>query len=1101
MKYKKGQTEIFAIFILIFVVIALTSIYIALSYKYEGKGVEGIKKSLGDYQNAIISAFEQRESTLLYVDQSARLSAFYALYNLGEEGGDNNSDCGAYLYYLWNEDGKECYPDYEARFKAHFNDSFMLYLNNSESGIDSKYNYDLKQEKKFRIYGIAEDNEDIWVSKNKVITSDYSSQATLVQSKIELIETYDDKIEKYSLENAIPAPLIKALIYHESAGKANAKSVADALGLMQIVPTAGNNFNHEFCVDKCGFSDDIDENEYFDPEMNICCGTAFLRSKMEQKSKIEWNCVGDQLDKGTHVQTTYDNPFEVGLRLYNGGACANWVDPDYVETIGHYYELYTGTPLVPDIYGKHSFKSDFTTRIDYNLSVYDTLVDFSKEIIHDCKDNVQNCLNEKIENFNFHNDITISDGCEDYQVYYDLIEGIKDCKNSAEKDCLCDINLDLSSETEDVHIIFKGKNISLEEPIYAHEDYKFGYDLSVISDKPSNTRKNKDYMNYYVDVEDDGVKDYVGIETGMFDSFGSFLTFGYDKKVDDLIIYKDTNGLLTFVKEKDNKKTCNLAKEKYTLCAKTPYDLTLIGDGFSVEPSKIKFSLNLPDRAPPSITGLNANDNLMENSSIVLNWNNFLRSVHDLDYYLIYCSKNSFGGSVGGKSYSHMVIPENEQDVQMAIKECNGEPIENNIQYYFAVTAVDRGGNENKQVTEMITTSVVNEPPTTNPYTRLNHYLIILHGQQFAYGLFKSDSSNILFPDNYINFLDDKTRGQNKVYINIYDSFESPKYSSWKLNEERGQYLIQTIKEIDEDVEIILCNKGQTNYFSDDVAILNRRFEFTQQKDNDCLEELRFDDYVNSYEEDEEFVETLIPHIQNLLDNFYSTETKTLDDVNKNVGYVFITDSDSRTLKVKDGILGTENYEEKGHFLLLPLTDNSEYQFFITNYHVIDYLISEDPIHFPLSDFYINKTLYENQEDVNKFVIFKQILSYSEEADIAFGLVKGVRKESFTVPQIYFTKKNPTTINILTGPNIPENSDYVKLAGTYSHTNTPWIYSDSHVFGGYSGSTAVNENGQVVGLVSGSIFYLNNDEQYTKIIDSESIRQLLEMYVDFNSLE
>lgn len=70
-------------------------------------------------------------------------------------------------------------------------------------------------------------------------------------------------VTRASLESGTPPGLIRAVLDAESAGDPNAVSLAGAQGLMQLMPgTAAT----------CGVGD------AFDPEQNVTCGAAYLRT-------------------------------------------------------------------------------------------------------------------------------------------------------------------------------------------------------------------------------------------------------------------------------------------------------------------------------------------------------------------------------------------------------------------------------------------------------------------------------------------------------------------------------------------------------------------------------------------------------------------------------------------------------------------------------------------------------------------------------------------------------------------------------------------------------------------------------------------------------
>lgn len=93
----------------------------------------------------------------------------------------------------------------------------------------------------------------------------------------------DNIINQASQQYGIPAKLIKAVIQQESGFNANAKSMAGASGLMQLMP---------------GTAKSLGVTDVFDPEQNVLAGSKYLKQLLDK----------------------YDGKIELALAAYNAGS-------------------------------------------------------------------------------------------------------------------------------------------------------------------------------------------------------------------------------------------------------------------------------------------------------------------------------------------------------------------------------------------------------------------------------------------------------------------------------------------------------------------------------------------------------------------------------------------------------------------------------------------------------------------------------------------------------------------------------------------------------------------------------------------------------------
>jgi len=135
---------------------------------------------------------------------------------------------------------------------------------------------------------------------------------------------YDSLINIYSQKFGVPSQVIKGVINVESGFNPSASGDGGkALGLMQIWPT----IHQQTCASQCGFSTQTNNNEYFNAEKNICCGTAIL----SQNYKLWVN--GNP--SAACVKFRNYNGWNAALRGYNGwsNVACNAGNPSYVEDV------------------------------------------------------------------------------------------------------------------------------------------------------------------------------------------------------------------------------------------------------------------------------------------------------------------------------------------------------------------------------------------------------------------------------------------------------------------------------------------------------------------------------------------------------------------------------------------------------------------------------------------------------------------------------------------------------------------------------------------------------------------------------------------------
>ncbi|MFH1917310.1 MAG: transglycosylase SLT domain-containing protein, partial [Nanoarchaeota archaeon] len=395
----------------------------------------------------------------------------------------------------------------------------------------------------------------------------------LRDSIVAKVNAYQDSISKYAAMAGIEEADLKAIMTHETVDiDPNAKSPSNppALGLMQIVPKQ----NHDVCVRECGFSSKVDEQEYFNPDKNICCAAFIAKSKWREKPKKYGACCNKQ---GCVQEEREYVKREAMYRGYNGWGCGEWGDPNYVETLMSYYFFYGGNPSATytpykEQIGTYRVRPNFKTAYEYNLSVYDEVFQFVNDEIL-AKSNgtmVEEFLDEKMQAFNStHTDLVMKRYCSDYPAAYQFAEEYVDCLLQ-EGDCVCNllINIDLITIAYDLVLtnlslqVRKAGGIASEYKIFFPEVFELlGYGQT-----------QKDYFILSLDasggnLEGTNAKEY-------------FL----EKKGDKL----------TLTRNWDASQLCKEKKEYYSLCVEDDSKIAHVSASFfSYAPVRMKFSIFL----------------------------------------------------------------------------------------------------------------------------------------------------------------------------------------------------------------------------------------------------------------------------------------------------------------------------------------------------------------------------------------------------------------------------------------------------------------------------------------------------------------------------
>ena len=731
----------------------------------QNQGPSCVDEQIGLYGFSIYRTFHRVENDLDVLDSSAKYSLSEALFNLTEKGGfaitgnatvDNaqaNKPCSFYSYPVWISLQKNCYPDYQNHLMFYFTKRMKTKLEYfADSDLDIEYDYVIKQDGNkpsvpLFLQGNPKEELDFAVSPYDValptMDPNYPANADVDIIK-KRIEKYERHIQTYSKKYNVPGSIIRAVIAKESSGVADKQGSTGDYGLMQIVPVyatgkyKGKHLHHNECVKECGFKKakngaQVDTTEYYEPEKNICCGTYILAESYDKckgeppkqyikKTDCCGGCDDRQLPAGIDncnastsdpsccqgcIRVTYYSGWGCALRRYNGwGPCG---DDDYVERALAWNGKFGGNPYI-DIsnIGVYSLLAPFVATQDFDLSVFEDAIDFSKGLnpLHEnlpppgqpCNDaeTFDDCVQDHITDFNDNNEMQISTECENEPNLYNYVDSIQDCANQPRTSCYCELF-----------------NIPDSYPV----NFKLDPTYIQISSGGQNIKSTLD------------IKPFKPLGTPVFTGPGFNInikksTFLFKPEQEDkpLILIEDPTQLdkkkLEMESQNQELMKCNLDKtykDTYRFCARTKpvhsYSYAIKAHqqkeySYSTNDALIKFAVTLDDqKAPEKIEGLKVIDKSAESNSIILQWEK--SAINDLYFYNVYCELGdrtiTSHANLIDLTPSLILFPRTtDDDIVTEVRECNGQPIaDSNLpdltQYHFVVTARDIRGNEETQ--------------------------------------------------------------------------------------------------------------------------------------------------------------------------------------------------------------------------------------------------------------------------------------------------------------------------------------------------------------------------------------------------------------------
>jgi len=139
---KSKKSMLFQPLLVLFTIVVLTFAFFRLETHYNE--LAGMNKYIGSRQVEIVRTYQKTENTLFYIDQSAKLSADQAIYELAQNGGFHTTQDyeKAFGYFLWFAKDKEYYPNYKLNFDILLNENLDNYFNLYKDTKLPKNNYE-----------------------------------------------------------------------------------------------------------------------------------------------------------------------------------------------------------------------------------------------------------------------------------------------------------------------------------------------------------------------------------------------------------------------------------------------------------------------------------------------------------------------------------------------------------------------------------------------------------------------------------------------------------------------------------------------------------------------------------------------------------------------------------------------------------------------------------------------------------------------------------------------------------------------------------------------------------------------------------------------
>ncbi len=696
---------------------------------------------IGKYQLELLDWYSEGEKALLFVDQSARRSMSSAAFELAEKGGLLFARCGSYAgYNIWYSPTAACYPSQgtlENNYLNVFEDKLNALLPRYTNAFIPTNNYEfyLRQDKKLLVSGGA--IRPLTIGRQGYY---HGQTVTLSADQIDVffrnhkspLEGLGQCIVQAEQSTGVPAVFIMGVAIHESGwGKSglSGSSCPVSLGNPPNVPSynlfgfkpgagSGTAGSCIWATSEC-FTDQEassaqDKIILCSPDLKYGCESVGKHSCRIKDSFRAYNNACDSINDFARLIGKTDrykdslqfanNPDEMAKFVLSKGystspAWANGIIKG-MNAIRAEIGLITTNQTVHNFTTtSYAILPSFTVDINYDLGDYDELVGEASKFISELnpaigrlnsKELMMDILTKK-NSTRFEYSLDCDEGAE--RPLNGFIELYEDCRNAADDNCLCSAKVNAVGK----YTFLVKENLN---------DRTF--EISLSEPKLNLKQTLKSNLSW---VPEGFIFENNKVTIGFRDIGGTYSLDGLDslyfyKKDNKLEIVKIENNKAIAPNNKElasNVKTCNLNKKLYRFCAKRK-DVQLISYNKYTNRPELKnpvyrFAMYLEDKiAPPPVEGVGVSDTLKAERNVTISWKD--SSAEDVVRYNIYFSEASFTDAAQVTKILE-ANDDNRETYSITYKVAD-----DNKEYWFAVTAVDGAGNENRSVTSVSGRSV-----------------------------------------------------------------------------------------------------------------------------------------------------------------------------------------------------------------------------------------------------------------------------------------------------------------------------------------------------------------------------------------------------------
>lgn len=379
--------------------------------------------------------------------------------------------------------------------------------------------------------------------------------------------------------------------------------------------------------------------------------------------------------------------------------------------------------------GIYSVMPSFKAKVEYSPSDYAELKNNLVKIIDECKmsDEIESCLKEKSGQLGWE--------CPDNEVsvLYDFVEKFNECLNLKDDNVVCRFSFDEKPwDNKIFNIKLNVENQKIKVSLISDTNI---LDTSYISQENIVYTSSKN-------AGGDGTKSsavniVIRYSKGKPEVLLASANEGESTSIIELskmfLLYK-SNGNVKFVELGEENLFRNPITNKIIDLPKIKGVKFCAKGRKKIDNSDLiyKFAVTFPNPAePPAIKSLTAADKEKAESSIVLKWGKAKlddgSDVADIDHYNIYCSKSSLEDKASKSISTGNLKPTvgirsdtNYEEWITELKKCGTDLIEDDVDYYFAVTAVSRAKKEGKVSIQAIAKSIDDLAPGAMDIVLLN---------------------------------------------------------------------------------------------------------------------------------------------------------------------------------------------------------------------------------------------------------------------------------------------------------------------------------------------------------------------------------------------